>query len=344
MRFFLFVILLFSSYCQPDQEESISAEQALLNQAAKVTTNSYKRVIEKKKVSCQKDKNCAFLIAEISGEEGKAADLAILEFDPQGNFYRHEVLKNQVYLKSEQLQLSDKKKHVMFITESKDAEKPLYVHLREPLGIQHSLKVPQKLKHQIRIERQSNDVAEEHIVISEEERYFYDGFTYAEGFLDQVRPVFFDVLYKGESSWIRMVNRGAYSGKVFITFSFPELQGNKDYENFVSFSANIPTVSWLPPGSQVKLTDGTEGYSKTVSIEVTKMPWRGNSWMRLPVKLTKEAGKMLVRAVFYEKNNVRRWPKGRIKGLTEIDQQGYHAYVFNPQKKGTSEEIKQDDN
>ena len=53
---------------------------------------------------------------------------------------------------------------------------------------------------------------------------------------------------------------------------------------------------------------------------------------------------MLVRAVFYEKNNVRRWPKGRIKGLTEIDQQGYHSYVFNPQKKGTSEEIKQDDN
>ena len=290
MRFFLFVVLLFSSYCQPDQEESISAEQALLNQAAKVTTNSYKRVIEKKKVSCQKDKNCAFLIAEVLGEEGKAEDLAILEFDPQGNFYRHEVLKNQVYLKSEQLQLSDKKNHVMFITESKDAEKPLYIHLREPLGIQHSLKISQKLKHQIRIERQSNDVSEEHIVISEEERYFYDGFTYTEGFLDQVRPVFFDVLYKGESSWIRMVNRGAYSGKVFITFSFPELQGNKDYENFVSFSANIPTVSWLPPGSQVKLTDGTEGYSKTVSIEVTKMPWRGKLLDEIAGKVNKGSG------------------------------------------------------
>jgi hypothetical protein len=341
--YFIFIILL-TSFCQPDQEELISAEKALLIEATNVTEQGYGRVIERKNIPCQKDKNCSYLVTEGLAEPGNSPAITILEFDPQGKFYRHEVLNNQEYLKSDQLQISDKKKHIMFITVSKDLSKQLFIHLREPLGLQHTIKVSQELKHELRIERQSDDVTEEHIVISDEKRIFYDGFTYAQGFLDQVRPVFFDVLYKGESSWIRMVNRGAYSGKVFITFSFPELQGNQDYENFIGFSANIPTVNLLPPGSKVKLTDGAEGFSKTVSIEVTKMPWRGNSWMRLPVKLTKKAGKMLVRAVFYEKNNVRRWPTGPIRNLTEVDQQGYHSYVFNPNKKDTTEELKEDDN
>lgn len=175
------------------------------------------------------------------------------------------------------------------------------------------------------------DAPNDELILIGKKSYRFDGIKYIENYEDITFPFLQSIQVNGEKSRIIMRNRGAYTGRAFITMSFIDLKG-KNYLDYVKQTKDIKTVELFGPGKSMHQKGGGRTRAEHPVIEITKEPWARNQQMNLPLFLKKEAGRFLLRVVYQDRGIAFNWPDENSdvsRPEIEIDQQGYPAYVID---------------
>jgi len=162
--------------------------------------------------------------------------------------------------------------------------------------------------------------------------YRFDSFNYIETILEM--PLFFldKIVFGNEEGWIILRNKGGFSGRSYISLSFPNLSSSS-MSNSIGLTKKINTVKLYHPGKQLYSIDKIYRAARYPTIEITKQPFNSGSKMRLPLKILPSAGKMLLRISYNYRGTMMNWPTKLAlkKSHSHIvkDQQGFPAYIID---------------
>ena len=160
--------------------------------------------------------------------------------------------------------------------------------------------------------------------------YRFDSFAYIT--LSPNQPLFYleKVTVDGENSWIIVKNKGAYTGSAIITFGFPDLKP-EDIPKKLKMIHKLPTVKLYPSGSSVYKKGGGKINIKYPMIEINKEPFGSNFYMKLPLFLDGDIGRIYMRIAFLYRGRRTAWPLKAPQDKNIVvtkTQQGFLAYEY----------------
>ena len=205
-----------------------------------------------------------------------------------------------------------------------------YLHLLDSVKFQQKFEIKKEKLKKIQFQADPTNPRDEMLFIGET-IYRYDSFRYIETLPESPLFAISKLTKNGEDSWIIMKNIGAFTDQAIITISFPDLKG-KDFRKHLKLTKKIRSVKLYRPGYVLYLRDKTRRGGTYPSIEINKLSYLRNSLMRLPLFMSKEVGRILVRTVFRYRGRLYEWPlknDNESDSMLVTDQQGYAAYEIN---------------
>jgi len=219
--------------------------------------------------------------------------------------------------------------HIVLLQQNKQ-DKKYSLYLLSTNGLKQRIQLKKNTLKKVYIEKNKKAPYDEMIFI-EDSIYRFDSMQYIETFYDSPFPFIKKIKIDNENSYVKIINRGFYAPRSYITLSFPDLSA-KNFHEYVKFVQKIPTVRLYAPGKFVykkTKTGKTRGVTKYYMIEITKSPFLNRYSVNLPIFFKKGLGRILLRISYSYQGNMINWPLDSQEAeFIKKDQQNYKAYVI----------------